>query len=125
MLSVFTHVRNGRPRPVIVEIPLYIFAEEVAEPLVYRPAPCMHAAPDPLAIDEVARVLVEAQRPVVYAGQGVHYAHAWQPLRELAELLEAPVTTSFQGKSAFPDPHPLALGSGGHAIPRPVQQFLT
>jgi thiamine pyrophosphate-dependent acetolactate synthase large subunit-like protein len=62
---------------------------------------------------------------VIYAGQGVHYAHAWQPLRELAELLEAPVTTSLQGKSAFPETHPLALGSGGHAIPRPVQQFLT
>jgi thiamine pyrophosphate-dependent acetolactate synthase large subunit-like protein len=125
MRRAFTQVRNGRPRPVMVEIPLDLFAEEVAEPLVYRPAPCMRSAPDPLAIDEVARVLVEAKRPVIYAGQGVHYAHAWQPLRELAELLEAPVTTSLQGKSAFPETHPLALGSGGHATPRPVQQFLT
>jgi thiamine pyrophosphate-dependent acetolactate synthase large subunit-like protein len=125
MRRAFTQVRNGRPRPVMVEIPLDLFTEEVAEPLVYRPAPCMRSAPDPLAIDEVARVLVEAKRPVIYAGQGVHYAQAWQPLRELAELLEAPVTTSLQGKSAFPETHPLALGSGGHAIPRPVQQFLT
>jgi acetolactate synthase I/II/III large subunit len=125
MRRAFTQVRNGRPRPVMVEIPLDLFSEEVAEPLVYRPAPCMRSAPDPLALDEVARVLVEAKRPVIYAGQGVHYAHAWQPLRELAELLEAPVTTSLQGKSAFPETHPLALGSGGHAIPRPVQQFLT
>ena len=125
MRRAFTQVRNGRPRPVMVEIPLDLFTEEVAEPLVYRPAPCMRSAPDPLAVDEVARVLVEAKRPVIYAGQGVHYAHAWQPLRELAELLEAPVTTSLQGKSAFPETHPLALGSGGHAIPRPVQQFLT
>jgi thiamine pyrophosphate-dependent acetolactate synthase large subunit-like protein len=125
MRRAFTQVRNGRPRPVMVEIPLDLFAEEVADPLVYRPAPCMRSAPDPLALDEVARVLVEAKRPVIYAGQGVHYAHAWQPLRELAELLEAPVTTSLQGKSAFPETHPLALGSGGHAIPRPVQQFLT
>jgi acetolactate synthase I/II/III large subunit len=125
MRRAFTQVRNGRPRPVMVEVPLDLFAEEVADPLVYRPAPCMRSAPDPLALDEVARVLVEAKRPVIYAGQGVHYAHAWQPLRELAELLEAPVTTSLQGKSAFPETHPLALGSGGHAIPRPVQQFLT
>lgn len=125
MRRAFTQVRNGRPRPVMVEIPLDLFAEEVAEPLVYRPAPCMRSVPDPLALDEVARVLVEAKRPVIYAGQGVHYAHAWQPLGELAELLEAPVTTSLQGKSAFPETHPLALGSGGHAIPRPVQQFLT
>ncbi len=54
----------------------------------------------------------------------MHYVRAWQPLRELAELLEAPVTTSLQGKSAFPETHPLALGSGGRALPRPVQQFL-
>ena len=55
----------------------------------------------------------------------MHYARAWQPLQELAELLEAPVTTSLQGKSAFPETHPLALGSGGRAIKRPVHQFLT
>ena len=124
MRRAFTQVRNGRPRPVMVEIPLDLFTEEVAEPLLYRAAPYTRSAPDPLALDEVARVLVEAKRPVIYAGQGVHYARAWQPLRELAELLEAPVTTSLQGKSAFPETHPLALGSGGHAIPRPVQQFL-
>ncbi len=125
MRRAFTQVRNGRPRPVVVEIPLDVFAEEVAEPLVYRPLPRTRSLPDPLAIDEVARVLVEAERPVIYAGQGVHYARAWQPLRELAELLEAPVTTSLQGKSAFPETHPLALGSGGLAMPRPVHQFLT
>ncbi len=120
----FTQVRNGRPRPVMVEIPLDVFAEEVAEPLLYRPVPRTRSLPDPAAIDEVARGLVEAARPVIYAGQGVHYARAWQPLRELAELLEAPVTTSLGGKSAFPETHPLSLGSGGLAMPRPVHQFL-
>lgn len=125
MRRAFTQVRNGRPRPVMVEIPLDLFAEEIAEPLAYRPVPRLRSAPDPQSIDEVARVLVEAKRPVIYAGQGIHYARAWQPLRELAELLEAPVTTSLQGKSAFPETHPLALGSGGRAIPWPVHQFLT
>ena len=66
-----------------------------------------------------------AERPVIYAGQGVHYAKAWQQLRELAELLEAPVTTSLQGKSAFPETHPLSLGSGGRSMPQPVHHFLT
>jgi acetolactate synthase-1/2/3 large subunit len=61
---------------------------------------------------------------VLYAGQGVHYARAWQSLRELAELLEAPVTTSLQGKSAFPETHPLSLGSGGRSIPKAVHHFL-
>ncbi len=121
----FTQVRNGRPRPVMVEIPLDVFAEGVAEPLLYQPVPRARSLPDPAAIDEAARVLVEAARPAIYAGQGVHYARAWQPLRELAELLEAPVTTSLGGKSAFPETHPLSLGSGGLAMPRPVHQFLT
>ena len=66
-----------------------------------------------------------AERPVIYAGQGVHYAQAWRQLRELAELLEAPVTTSLQGKSAFPENHPLSLGSGGRSISKQLHHFLT
>jgi thiamine pyrophosphate-dependent acetolactate synthase large subunit-like protein len=120
----FTQVKNGRPRPVLVEIPKDIFDEELPRPLAYQPAPRVRSGPDPERIEEVARVLVEARRPVIYAGQGVHYARAWPQLRALAELLEAPVTTSLQGKSAFPENHPLALGSGGRAIPKPVHHFL-
>ena len=124
MRRAFTQVRNGRPRPVMVEFPSDLFAEEIAEPLLYRPARRVRSAPDPRAIEQVAQVLVEAKQPVLYAGQGVHYARAWQPLRELAEALEAPVTTSLQGKSTFPETHPLSLGSGGLAMPRPVHDFL-
>lgn len=124
MRRAFTQVKNGRPRPVMVEIPSDLFAEEIAEPLPYRPAPRVRSAPDPQAIEHVAKVLVEAKRPVIYAGQGVHYACAWKVLRDFAELLEAPVTTSLQGKSAFPEAHPLSLGSGGLAMPKPVHDFL-
>jgi acetolactate synthase-1/2/3 large subunit len=121
----FTQVRNGRPRPVLVEIPVDIFQEDVPEPLSYQPALRARGGPDPVAVAEVARVLVEAERPVIYAGQGVHYARAWRQLRELAELLEAPVTTSLQGKSAFPENHPLSLGSGGRSISKQLHHFLT
>ena len=70
-------------------------------------------------------MLVAAERPVIYAGQGVHYAKAWAALRELAELLEAPVTTSLEGKSAFPENHPLSLGCGRpRDTRRPVRHFL-
>jgi len=124
MRRAFTQVRNGRPRPVLLEFPADVLGEEVPEPLEYRPAPRTRSGPDPAAVEEAARVLVAAERPVIYAGQGVHYAKAWGPLRELAELLEAPVTTSLQGKSAFPENHPLALGSGGRAVPQPVHHFL-
>jgi acetolactate synthase-1/2/3 large subunit len=124
MRRAFTQVRNGRPRPVLVEFPIDLFQEEVAEPLDYVPAPVTRTGPDPKAVAEVAAVLVGAARPVIYAGQGVHYAQAWRQLRELAELLEAPVTTSLQGKSAFPENHPLSLGSGGRSVPKPVHHFL-
>jgi acetolactate synthase-1/2/3 large subunit len=120
----FTRVKNGRPRPVLVEIPKDVFDEELPDPLAYQPAPRVRSGPDPERVGEVAQVLVEAKRPVIYAGQGVHYAQAWPQLRSLAELLEAPVTTSLQGKSAFPENHPLALGSGGRAMPEPVHHFL-
>src|SRR5262249_15933233 len=67
MRRAFTQVRNGRPRPVLVEVPVDIFQEEVAEPLVYKPALKTRSGPDPKAVSEVARVLVEAERPVIYA----------------------------------------------------------
>jgi len=124
MRRAFTQVRNGRPRPALVEIPTDVFREDVPEPLNYRPAPSARTAPDPRAVDEVAAALVGAQRPVLYAGQGVHYARAWGILRELAEWLGAPVTTSLEGKSAFPETHPLSLGSGGRSVPKPVHDFL-
>src|SRR5207237_8968004 len=105
--------------------PADIFGAEVPAPLEYDPAPRTRSGPGPRAVEEAARVLVAAARPVIYAGQGVHYAKAWPALRELAELLESPVTTSLQGKSAFPEDHPLSLGSGGRSMPAPVHHFLT
>ena len=124
MRRAFAAVRSGRPRPALVEIPNDMWNEEIVEPSDYRPVQALRYGPDPTAVKKVAGVLLAAERPVIYAGQGVHYARAWQSLRELAELLEAPVTTSLEGKSAFPENHPLALGSGGRAIPRAVHEFL-
>jgi acetolactate synthase-1/2/3 large subunit len=54
----------------------------------------------------------------------VHYAKAWNELKALAEAWNIPVTTSIEGKSAFPESHPLSLGSGGRANPRAVKRFL-
>ena len=125
MRRAFTQVKNGRPRPVLVELPVDVLREEVPDGWSYTPAPRLRSAPDPADVARAAEALVAAQRPVIYAGQGVHYARAWQALRELAELLEAPVTTSLQGKSAFPEAHPLALGSGGRSISKQLHHFLT
>src|SRR4029078_9690644 len=61
---------------------------------------------------------------VLYAGGACHYARAWPQLKQLAERLAMPVVTSLGGKSAFPETHPLSLGSGGVAVPRAVPKFL-
>jgi acetolactate synthase I/II/III large subunit len=124
MRRAFTQVKNGRPRPVLVEIPVDVMRAEVPD-FTYTPTPRLRMAPDPQAVTELAAALVAANRLVIYTGQGVHYARAWKQLRELAELLEAPVTTSLQGKSAFPETHPLSLGSGGRSISKQLHHFLT
>lgn len=124
MRRAFSQLRNGRLRPVVVEVPWDVATEDVSEDINYQPVVSTRSAPDPAAISQVARSLVEARRPVIYAGQGVHWANAYQELKELAELLAAPVCTSLEGKSCFDETHPLALGSGGAAIPGQLRHFL-
>lgn len=123
MRRAFAAVRNGRPRPALVEIPSDVAFAEVPD-FEYTPVQSLRYGPDPAAVEEVADVLVGADRPVIYAGQGVHYAKAWDALKELAELLEAPVTTSLGGKSAFPETHPLSLGSANRSHTKAVAEFL-
>ncbi|CCE11849.1 conserved hypothetical protein [Bradyrhizobium sp. STM 3843] len=120
----FTKLKNGRGGPVIVEIPSDMWNEEVPEPLNYSPALRTRYGADPVHVREAAALLIGAKRPVIYAGQGVHYARAWPQLKRLAERLAIPVTTSLGGKSSFPETHPLSLGSGGLAVPRAVATFL-
>ncbi len=120
----FTKLRNGRGGPVVVEIPADMWNEEVAEPLDYTPVMTTRYGPDPAHVKEAAALLAGAKRPVIYAGQGIHYAQAWPQLKKIAELLAIPVVTSLGGKSSFPETHPLSLGSGGVAMPRAVPEFL-
>ncbi len=120
----FTQLRNGRPQPVVVEIPYDAFDDEVPEPLNYTPVVRTRSGPDPEAVKKAAEALLGAKRPVLYSGQGVHWAEAYKELQELAELLAIPVCTSLPGKSSFDETHPLALGSGGNAHPKAVPHFL-
>jgi thiamine pyrophosphate-dependent acetolactate synthase large subunit-like protein len=124
MRRAFSRLRNGRGGPVLVEVPADLWNEELPAPLDYTPVRATRFAPEAAAVREAAQMLAAAKRPVIYAGQGVHWARAWKQLRQLAELLGAPVTTSLGGKSAFPEDHELALGSGGLAVPRTVRHFL-
>lgn len=120
----FSKLRNGRGGPVVIEIPNDIWNEEVPEPLDYRPVLSTRFGCDPAHLSEAVDLLLAAKRPVIYAGQGIHYAQAWPQLKELAERLAIPVCTSLEGKSAFPETHALALGSGGAAVPFTVRDFL-
>jgi thiamine pyrophosphate-dependent acetolactate synthase large subunit-like protein len=124
MRRAFSLLRNGRLRPVVVEIPNDLYLAEVPEPLDYEPVYATRSAPDPADVKRAAEVLVGAKRLVIYAGAGIHWAGAYAELKELAELLGAPVCTSLEGKSAFDETHPLALGTGGAAMPKTVRYFL-
>jgi len=124
MRRAFSNLKNGRGGPCLVEVPGDLMMEELPGELDYTPVLRTTYGPAPDAVAEAAKMLAEAKNLVIYAGQGVHYAKAWPQLRALAELLSAPVCTSIEGKSAFPETHQLSLGTGGLAMPRPVRAFL-
>lgn len=121
----FAQLRNGKPGPVLLELPRDVGAAELPDASFhYTPARAYRSAGDPSDVAEAARLLVEARRPVLHVGHGVLWAGATEELRELAELIQAPVMTTMAAKSAFPENHPLALGTGGHTITRTAAQFL-
>jgi acetolactate synthase-1/2/3 large subunit len=125
MRRAFNLLKMGRPGPVMVEIPADVALEEIPESaLQYTAVKATQSAGNHADIIEAARVLLEARSPVIHAGQGVLYAEATEELLELAQLLEIPVMTTLEGKSAFPEDHALALGSGSGVMSRPVVHFL-
>lgn len=122
----FALLRAGQPGPVLLELPRDVAAAEVNEETFrYTPARRYKAAGDPQDVAEAARLLLSARRPLLHVGHGVLWARAWDELRELAELVQAPVMTTMAGKSAFPEDHPLAVGAGGHTLARAAAHCLT
>ena len=126
MRQAFTKLRSGKPGPVLLEIPQDLSSDEISEEdFDYIPPQHMRTAADPQSITRAVRGLMSAHRPVIMAGQGVMYAEATAELLELAELLQIPVMTTLEGKSAFPENHPLSLGIGGSSQTGQVYRFLT
>ena len=114
--EAFFLARTGRPGPVLVDLPKDIligpcefhYPERVSRP-GYRPV--VRSAP--YHIQRAAQVIVDAKRPVVIAGHGVHVAKAWEELQRFAERINAPVVSTLLGLSAVSADHPLCLGMAG------------
>lgn len=114
--AAFHLAKTGRPGPVLVDIAKDALAsntefhwpDELDLP-GYRPVTRPHGK----QIREAARLIGEAQRPVIYLGGGVNRARAWDALAELVELIGAPVVTTLMARGAFPDSHPLNYGMPG------------
>jgi len=109
-----------RPGPVHLDLPLDIQTQLLSQEdtRLLKEWPPALTPPKPLgepnAIKEAAKLLMESSRPLIIAGGGVHYCgRAWKPLRALAEHLEIPVATTFNGRGSFPEDHPLSAGRMG------------
>jgi acetolactate synthase-1/2/3 large subunit len=117
-------MRSGKGGPVLLEIPPEVWEAEYQGTLDYTPVPVQRAAPDPAAVKEAVRILLAAKNPLLWAGQGVHYAEAGDRLAALAELIPAPVVTTNPGKSAIPDSHPLSLGASTRSRSKMFTEFM-
>lgn len=118
-------LRQGRPGPVMVEIPADVAVQEVPEPRVaYTTIKRTVSGGDPEDVTVAARALCAAAYPVAIVGQGVLYAEATDELVALADLLGMPVMSTMLGKSAFPETHGLSLGCGTSAMPQALHHFV-
>jgi acetolactate synthase-1/2/3 large subunit len=114
--KAFHIAATGRPGPVLIDLPKDVASEKIKFDYPkevalrgYKPIYTGHKT----KIKEAAELMMKAKRPVIYAGGGVLSSHASAELRELAEILTAPVTNTFMGLSSFPGDHPLFLGMLG------------
>lgn len=124
MRRAFHAMRSGKGGPVLLEIPTDVFDANFEGEIDYKPVPVLRSAPDPDAVKEAVRLLLAAKNPLLWAGQGVHYAGAADELAELAELIPAPVAATNPGKSAIADNHPLALGGSTRSRSKMYAQFM-
>ena len=114
--KAFYIAESGRPGPVLVDIPKDVQQEktEIKFPDLikvrgYKPA----FDPDLSQIEKAIDLIMKAEKPILMAGGGVILSGAFHELQALAEMLMCPVVTTFKGKGAFPENHPLAMGPIG------------
>jgi acetolactate synthase I/II/III large subunit len=128
--EAFRLALGGRPGPVLVDIPKDVqFAKTLYRPTAsissldhFRATRTPHPAPH--AIEQAARLIAQAHKPLIMAGHGIILADAYAELRAFAEKTGIPVITTLLGLSAFPDTHPLALGMPGMHGPAQVNKAI-
>ncbi|QLH02619.1 acetolactate synthase, large subunit, biosynthetic type [Nitrosopumilus cobalaminigenes] len=112
----FFIAETGRPGPVLIDVPKDVQTNE--EPMNfpdefkiqgYHP----WADPDIVNVEKAIDMLLHAEKPIILAGGGVIISSAFAELQSIAEALMLPVVTTFKGKGAFPETHPLSLGPIG------------
>ena len=116
--EAFAVAREGRPGPVLIDLPKDIQAAEVGG---VSDAGYSRGSTSPngarrkadAQLKEAARLLNEAERPLIIVGHGVHLSGAWAQVRTLAEKANIPVVNTLLGTGAFPRRHPLSLGMLG------------
>lgn len=112
--EAFHVMTSGRPGPYELEFPMDILAAK-AEVQFSGPLAPLRIEADQAVVERAAREIAQAHCPVILAGGGVALSSASEELRGLAELLHAPVYTSFKGKGVLPDDHPQCMGASGDA----------
>ena len=115
MRRAFTMLRSGRPGPVVLAIPnASAKYDETADP--YHPVKGWKSAPNPEDVSAAVDLLLKAQDPLIYAGEGVIYANGSAELKAFAELANMPVISTLKAKGAFPENHPLFVGVRGDQV---------
>jgi len=114
--EAFHLARTGRPGPVLIDIPKDLFSDQVEYNYPesvnlpgYKPTLEGHGA----QVKRAAKLINEAERPLILAGRGVNIAGAQRELRELAEVGQIPVVTTLLGMGGFPGDHVLSYGMPG------------
>ncbi len=114
--EAFHIASTGRQGPVLVDIPKDVTTDEIdfeypdnVDLNGYKPVKTGHK----MQIKRGAEAIIKARRPVLYVGGGIISSNASKELINLAETINAPVTTTLMAKGAFPDTHPLCVGMPG------------
>ena len=121
MNEAFYLMRSGRPGPVLIEMPLNVQNGEFEFDIdSYEPKEVPVVKPDEEKIREAVKMLSESKAPLIIMGGGCFISQCTEKVVELAEMIQAPVVTTYQAKGGIPEDHPLNAGHVGIQVGQPA-----